>query len=203
MALKRELVREKILRAAQAVFEKIGPEKTTLDDLGKAAGMNKTSLYYYFTNKEELYAELVLIQYTAFQQVLKKKMSKKSSLKSSFRVYLSEKGNVSEPFKILHRTRYMGVFSTPEPVSKVLGKIKKQEIAFLKDMLSQAVKSEELKKEADKLASALYTVSEAFSVKGSLSAKDADLFTDFLLNGMARKTEKTGRKTGTEKSGIE
>ena len=203
MALKRELVREKILRTAQAVFEKIGPEKTTLDDLGSAAGMNKTSLYYYFTNKEELYAELVLIQYTAFQQVLKKKMSKKSSLKSSFRVYLSEKGSVSEPFKILHRTRYMGVFTAAEPVSKVLGKIKKQEIAFLKDILSQAVKSEELKKEADKLASALYTVSEAFSVKGSLSAKDADLFTDFLLNGMARKIEKTGRKTGAEKSGIE
>lgn len=203
MALKKELVREKILRAAQGVFEKIGPEKTTLEDLGRAAGMNKTSLYYYFTNKEELYAELVLMQYGAFQQVLKKKMSKKSSLKGSFRVYLSEKGSVSEPFKILHRTRYMSIFAAPEPVSKVLGKIKKQEIAFLKDILSQAVKSEELKKEADKLASALYTVSEAFSVKGSLSAKDADLFTDFLLNGMARKIEKTGRKTGAEKSGIE
>ena len=51
MALKKELVREKILRAAQGVFEKIGPEKTTLEDLGRAAGMNKTSLYYYFTNK--------------------------------------------------------------------------------------------------------------------------------------------------------
>jgi AcrR family transcriptional regulator len=203
MALKRELVREKIIRAAQSVFEKIGPEKTTLEDLGRAAGMNKTSLYYYFNNKEELYAELVLIQYTAFLQTLKKKMNKKNSLKSSFRVYLSEKGSISEAFKILHRTRYLSVFAASEPVSKVLGKIKKQEITFLKEMLNQAVKAEELKKDADKLASALYTVSEAFSVKGSLSAKDADMFTDFLLNGMARKMDKTGRKTGTEKSGIE
>ncbi len=203
MALKREIVREKIIQAAQTVFEAFGPEKTTLEDLGRAAGMNKTSLYYYFDNKEELYAELISIQYAGFQQQLSKKMNKKNSLKGALRIYLSEKGTLTEQFKILHRARYAEGANHPEPVVKILNRIKKQETAFLKDLLNQGVKAEELKKDADKMASALYTVSDAFSVKGSLSAKDADLFTDFLLNGMARKAEKPGKRASGDKSGIE
>jgi AcrR family transcriptional regulator len=203
MALKREIVREKIIQAAQTVFEAFGPEKTTLEDLGRAAGMNKTSLYYYFENKEELYAELISIQYAGFQELLGKKMNKKNSLRGALRVYLSEKGTLTDQFKILHRARYAEISGQPQPVVKILNKIKKQELAFLKDLLVRGVKAEELKKDADKMATALYTVSEAFAVKGTLSAKDADLFTDFLLNGMARKAEKPGKKSTADKSGVE
>jgi AcrR family transcriptional regulator len=51
---KKGLKKEAILHGAAGCFTKFGYEKTTLDDIGKSAALNKASIYYYFKNKEEI-----------------------------------------------------------------------------------------------------------------------------------------------------
>ena len=52
--------KQEILKAASECFARFGYEKTTLDDIGKMVGLNKASLYYYYKNKEDIFAEVVL-----------------------------------------------------------------------------------------------------------------------------------------------
>ena len=52
--------RIQILQAAKACFTQYGYDKTTLDDIGKRLGLNKSSLYYYFKNKEEIFTAVVV-----------------------------------------------------------------------------------------------------------------------------------------------
>ncbi|MEX1189967.1 MAG: TetR/AcrR family transcriptional regulator [Bacteroidia bacterium] len=52
--------RMRILDAAKVCFTQFGYEKTTLDDIGKKLGLNKSSLYYYFKNKEEIFTAVVV-----------------------------------------------------------------------------------------------------------------------------------------------
>jgi AcrR family transcriptional regulator len=47
--------KEAILDAALEVFKKFGLKKATLDDIAQQAGMANTSLYYYFSNKDDLF----------------------------------------------------------------------------------------------------------------------------------------------------
>ena len=54
--------KESILKAANICFSKYGYEKTTMDDIGKLAGLNKASLYYYYKNKESIYCEVVFLE---------------------------------------------------------------------------------------------------------------------------------------------
>lgn len=52
--------REKIATAASALFMEKGIEATSMDDIAKAAGYSKATLYVYFENKEEIVGILVL-----------------------------------------------------------------------------------------------------------------------------------------------
>ncbi|WP_246222885.1 TetR/AcrR family transcriptional regulator [Draconibacterium halophilum] len=51
--------KQQIIVAAGIIFERYGFKKTTMDDIAYAAGKGKSSLYYYFKNKEEVFEAVV------------------------------------------------------------------------------------------------------------------------------------------------
>ena len=56
----RSVHRENIVSAASALFMERGIAATSMDDIAKAAGYSKATLYVYFENKEEIVSILVL-----------------------------------------------------------------------------------------------------------------------------------------------
>ena len=56
----RSVHREKIASAASGLFMERGIAATSMDDIAKAAGYSKATLYVYFGNKEEIVGILVL-----------------------------------------------------------------------------------------------------------------------------------------------
>lgn len=56
----RSVHRENIVSAASALFMEKGIAATSMDDIAKAAGYSKATLYVYFDNKEEIVGILVL-----------------------------------------------------------------------------------------------------------------------------------------------
>ncbi len=56
----RSVHREKIASAASVLFMNKGIAATSMDDIAKAAGYSKATLYVYFENKEEIVGILVL-----------------------------------------------------------------------------------------------------------------------------------------------
>ena len=56
----RSVHRENIMSAASALFMERGIAATSMDDIAKAAGYSKATLYVYFENKEEIVGILVL-----------------------------------------------------------------------------------------------------------------------------------------------
>ena len=59
MSHSKEEKRKALLQAASDVLLELGPNKTTLDDIARRAGMAKTSLYYYFKDKNEIIREII------------------------------------------------------------------------------------------------------------------------------------------------
>ena len=56
----RSVHRENIVSAASTLFMEKGIDATSMDDIAKAAGYSKATLYVYFENKEEIVGILVL-----------------------------------------------------------------------------------------------------------------------------------------------
>jgi AcrR family transcriptional regulator len=54
-----ERMKESILTSAARLFAKFGPKKTTIDDIAASAGIAKGTIYYYFNDKEEIFARVI------------------------------------------------------------------------------------------------------------------------------------------------
>jgi AcrR family transcriptional regulator len=50
-----DMIQQEILKAAIRLYQKFGPNGFTMDHLAAAAGRSRTSLYYYYKNRDEIY----------------------------------------------------------------------------------------------------------------------------------------------------
>lgn len=60
VANKKDINKEIILKTAREIFSKYGYKKTTLDDIANAVRKGKSSLYYYFKSKEDLFHAVIM-----------------------------------------------------------------------------------------------------------------------------------------------
>jgi AcrR family transcriptional regulator len=58
--INKEEFRRKVIVTAGAIFSRYGFRKTTMDEIAKALKMGKSSIYYYFESKEEIFEAVVL-----------------------------------------------------------------------------------------------------------------------------------------------
>jgi AcrR family transcriptional regulator len=73
----REEKRRLVLKAASEVLMEYGANKTTLDDIARRAGMAKTSLYYYFKDKNEIIAAIIQSYMEELLEIMTEAASKK------------------------------------------------------------------------------------------------------------------------------
>lgn len=55
MPANEDIIQQQILQAAQQLFQKHGYQKVTMDDVARAIGKGRSSLYYYYKNKDEVF----------------------------------------------------------------------------------------------------------------------------------------------------
>ncbi|WP_461492021.1 TetR/AcrR family transcriptional regulator, partial [Pontibacter sp. HJ8] len=54
MSDKDEAIKTEILNEAQKLFRHFGWTKTTMEDIAKATGKGKSTLYYYYKSKDDI-----------------------------------------------------------------------------------------------------------------------------------------------------
>ncbi len=57
--MKEEILKDDIIRGAQKLFQAFGLKKTTMEDIAKSLGKGKSTLYYYYESKEQIFAEVL------------------------------------------------------------------------------------------------------------------------------------------------
>ena len=56
---KEEAIRERVILASQRLFQQYGLAKVTMEDVAKAIGKGKSTLYYYYKSKEEIFTAVM------------------------------------------------------------------------------------------------------------------------------------------------
>ncbi len=54
-----DVIKDSILHNAQNLFQTYGLRKTSMEDIAKAMGKGKSTLYYYYTSKEDIFREVL------------------------------------------------------------------------------------------------------------------------------------------------
>jgi len=79
--------REKIIEISRNIFSRFGMKKSTMDDIAKKIRMGKSTLYYYFRNKEEIFLEVVKKESETLKKKLIEELKKVQTPQDKFRTY--------------------------------------------------------------------------------------------------------------------
>jgi AcrR family transcriptional regulator len=86
LVAKDDIVKEDILKEAQKLFQQFGLKKTTMEDIAKAMGKGKSTLYYYYCSKEEIFDAVVLKEmnevFNCVKQSVERSVTAEDKLKS-------------------------------------------------------------------------------------------------------------------------
>jgi AcrR family transcriptional regulator len=87
LVAKDDIIREDILKEAQKLFQQYGLKKTTMEDIAKAMGKGKSTLYYYYCSKEEIFDPVVLKQMSEVFNCVKQAVEKAASAEDKLKAF--------------------------------------------------------------------------------------------------------------------
>jgi len=159
---KKELMKQDIGQAAKGCFLKYGLEKTTLEDIARVLGMNKSSLFYYYKNKEALFLEVAVKEGEEYLASLQEKTLKKKGVEVRVMFYMQERYNYYTTVLNLNRISTEMLKRLLPGFLELYEAVMKKEIEFLAGLLKEAIKTQEIvKSDAGKLASSFITMSDS------------------------------------------
>ncbi|GJQ33399.1 MAG: TetR family transcriptional regulator [Ignavibacteriaceae bacterium] len=85
---KDEIVARAIMDGAKQVFRKWGLAKATMEDIAKAAGKGKSTLYYYFKSKEEIFHAIAKDEIDASLRATQEAMDKVENTGEKLSLYV-------------------------------------------------------------------------------------------------------------------
>ncbi|PWD99161.1 TetR/AcrR family transcriptional regulator [Marinilabilia rubra] len=83
-----DTVRNSILKSARELFAKFGYRKTTMEDIAQALRKGKSSLYYYFKNKEEIFQAVIELESELLERRLREVVGSEYSPRQKFHDYV-------------------------------------------------------------------------------------------------------------------
>ncbi|WCT13246.1 TetR/AcrR family transcriptional regulator [Mucilaginibacter jinjuensis] len=98
-----------ILSAARQLFQEKGLGMSTMEDVAKAAGMGKSSLYYYFKSQEEIFDAVLEAEVGEILQESIRQMSRKNGLSAKLSAFANVKFEMARKRKFLYRATEAGI----------------------------------------------------------------------------------------------
>ncbi len=88
LSFDRKGIKAKFMKMAYDCFSRYGFKKTTMDDIARAAGKAKSSLYYYFKSKEEIIEAIAANEIEAINSEIKNAVNNEADPKKKLAVYI-------------------------------------------------------------------------------------------------------------------
>jgi AcrR family transcriptional regulator len=139
---KKDVNRESILKIAQEIFSKYGYRKTTLDDIANAVRKGKSSLYYYFKSKEDLFQAVIMKEVELLRKELDKVVNRNTDPVDKLRDYLLTKINTFRNLANFYNALENDVTAIGF-IDEVKNKYEQDEIRMIKRILIEGVRKNE------------------------------------------------------------
>ena len=139
--VKKSEIRSKILVAAQEVFTRYGFGKTTMDDIAREMGKGKSSIYYYFTSKEDIFRAVIDKELVLMKTRILDAVSLKKDSREKLKVYVIERMHGVQSFKNLYTVIRNEFTAQRDFVDQTRQQTDQDEISIVKDILDQGVEA--------------------------------------------------------------
>jgi AcrR family transcriptional regulator len=153
--VKEDLMQEQILQAAKQLFQIYGFRKVTMDDVAKAVGKGRSSLYYYYKSKEEILDAVMDVEIRDMMAAIAAAVNDASTTEQKIHAFCLTKLNVLKERRAFYNAMDAGMdaeeMSNYNKAKLVIHKrIMKQEGALLNQILNSGIEKDELRTMTEK-----------------------------------------------------
>jgi len=188
-------MRESIVIAASGIFSKFGFRKTTMDDIAKSIRKGKSSIYYYFRNKEDIFEAVLEMEVLILKSKLEEAVDKKKHHKDKLKTYIITRmegfGSLINFYNAI-RNEYLSQF---EFIERIRNKYDQEEIGIIQGIFDEGIEMGEFEIEDTYLAAvAMVTSMKGFEIplyitskKGQNIEQRVDKLLKMLYDGIAKR----------------
>ena len=172
----KEDVKKFIINVAQKTFSHFGFKKTTVDDIAQAARKGKSSIYYYFNSKEEIFEAVVEKEATTLITEILNEVNTTNDPKEKIKKYILARmsgikklGNFYDALK----SDFLSSFSS---IEKLRIKYDNEEHNIIKKILQEGIEKDFFKIEnTDKTSKAIVTAMKGLEIPLIISDNENEI----------------------------
>lgn len=133
-------VRNEIIEAARELFARYGFKKTTMDDIAKALDRAKSSIYYYFKNKDEIFQAVADIEINKGKEELRKVITMQEPAREKFAAYVTIRMSVIQSLSSYYNFIAEEYFENYRLIERLRVEIDKEELTIISEILRKGIK---------------------------------------------------------------
>jgi AcrR family transcriptional regulator len=168
---KDDSIRDEILQEAQKLFRQYGVKKTTMEDIAKAMGKGKSTLYYYYCSKEDIFDAVILKEMGEVFNSVKQAVEKATSAEDKLKAFSLTKIKLVQKRVNLCKVVKGEMPDTMHCIKHLHEEYNNQEVSLVKNILAFGVQNGEFHKSIGKELDILPEV-----MVSSLRGLEQDLF---------------------------
>lgn len=164
----KEEFRKKIIITSGQIFSRYGYKKTTMDEISKALKMGKSSIYYYFRSKEEIFEAVVLHEANILRHELTTAIKSVESPVEKMKNYVFVRMKAFEKLSNYYNAIFDKNLDHFEFIESIRSRYDREELAILRLILYDGAR-----KKVFSVANSEYT---ALAVQTALKGLEVPLF---------------------------
>ncbi len=141
MAVKKDQVRSSIVSAAAKIFTRYGYNKTTMEEIASATRKGKSSIYYYFPGKEEIFRAVVELEAEELKNDLLKEISVIEDPIEQLRTYILFRMHKLKTLTNFYAALKSDHLNHLEFIEKIRKKYDQNEVRIVTDILKKGIKA--------------------------------------------------------------
>jgi AcrR family transcriptional regulator len=153
---KEEQLKDEAIQAAQKLFQQYGFHKTTMEDIAKAMGRGKSTLYYYYKSKDEIFLAVIMQEIEDVFKTTKKAIEKVNNAEEKLKVYFSTSLKTIKSKAFLYKILKGEILDNLSQVNILVKKFNTKEVLSIKEILLMGINNNEftdsLREDIDLLA---------------------------------------------------
>jgi len=143
---KDDVVLQEIITGARNLFEKFGLKKTTMEDIAREIGKGKSSLYYYFPSKYEIFEAVVDQEITELFSLAQKAVDKAPTAKEKLKAYIKVRLNKINKLGNLSQVVKNDIMDNMSVVMNIKKKHEMNQVNMIKRIIIDGIENGEFKK---------------------------------------------------------
>jgi AcrR family transcriptional regulator len=192
--INKEEFRRKVIITAGEIFSHYGFKKTTMDEIANALKMGKSSIYYYFSSKEEIFEAVVLYEANVLRNELTTAIKAVESPIEKLRNYVFVRMKSFEKLSNYYNAIFDKNLDNFDFIETVRSKYDREELAIIRLLLFHGARKKVFNvKNSEYTALAIQTTLKGFEVplfwkKKEVNIEDRlNVTLDVLFNGILKK----------------